>query len=75
LADFFIDQQSMGFAVHSPELFANDHILDLASEDDEYRIKSIDYLNKVCEITRQLKHYFPVTERPVIVVNAGGFNT
>ncbi|EIX9320402.1 TPA: TIM barrel protein [Klebsiella pneumoniae] len=75
LSDFFTEKQAMGFAVHSPELFANDHILDLASDNDEYRNKSIGYLNKVCEITRQLKYYFPITERPVIVVNAGGFNT
>lgn len=75
LNDFFTDKQSIGFAVHSPELFANDHILDLASEDSGYRGKSIDYLNKVCDITRQLKNYFPSTTLPVIVVNVGGFNT
>ncbi|WP_434669726.1 TIM barrel protein [Klebsiella sp. B345] len=75
LDDFFTEKQSIGFAIHSPELFINDHILDLASESDEYRNKSISYLNRVCDITRKLKEYFPKTKRPVIVVNAGGFNT
>jgi N-acetylneuraminate synthase len=28
----------------------------------------------VCEITRELKEFFPKTKRPVIVLNAGGFS-
>ncbi|EMZ5814999.1 N-acetylneuraminate synthase family protein [Klebsiella aerogenes] len=75
LNDFFSGEENIGFAVHSPELFVNDHILDLASADAAYREKSINYLNRVCEITRSLKTFFPKTEKPVIVVNAGGFNT
>ena len=72
----FIDKdQKGGFAVHSPELFKNDHILDLASKDQDYRMKSIAELNRVCEITRELKSFFPKTEKPEIVVNVGGFNT
>lgn len=74
LDEFFNQNEDIGFAVHSPELFANDHILDLASDNDSYRNKSIEYLNKVCDITRQLKNFFPKTKVPVIVVNAGGFN-
>lgn len=75
LSEFFSDKQSIGFAVHSPELFVNDHILDLSTKDSGYREKSIGYLNRVCDITRELKKYFLKTERPVIVVNAGGFNS
>jgi N-acetylneuraminate synthase len=73
-ADFFDGPQAIGFAVHSPELFAGDHIMDLASEDDAYRQHSIAELNRVCSITRGLKQFFPSTERPVIVINAGGFS-
>jgi sugar phosphate isomerase/epimerase len=29
----------------------------------------------VCEVTRKLKLFFPKTERPVIVINAGGFSS
>jgi N-acetylneuraminate synthase len=75
LADFFSGPQDIGFAVHSPELFAGDHIMDLASEDASYRVHSVKELNRVCDITRKLKHYFPKTEKPVIVINAGGFKT
>lgn len=75
LNDFFTGREDIGFAIHSPELFVNDHILDLASDDESYRNKSISYLNRVCDITRQLKVFFPKTDKPVIVVNAGGFNS
>jgi N-acetylneuraminate synthase len=65
----------MGFAVHAPELFPNDHLLDLASFNPEYRAQSIKHLQRVVEHTRQLKRFFPKTDYPVIVVNAGGWNT
>lgn len=73
-ADFFDGPQPIGFAIHSPELFAGDHIMDLASEDDAYRAHSINELQRVCAITRNLKRFFPKTEKPVIVINAGGFS-
>lgn len=65
----------LGFAVHAPELFANDHLLDLGSFDDSYRRQSIEHLEAVIEHTRLLKTFFTKTEKPVIVVNAGGWNT
>lgn len=74
-ADFFDGPQSIGFAVHSPELFAGDHIMDLASEDEAYRTHSINELRRVCDIARKLKQFFPKTPKPVIVINAGGFST
>jgi sialic acid synthase SpsE/sugar phosphate isomerase/epimerase len=73
--DFFSDQQAIHFAVHSPELFEGDHIMDLASEDDSYREKSITELQRVCNITNKLKAFFPLTVKPLIVINAGGFST
>lgn len=70
--DYIEGLQEIGFAIHSPELFAGDHIMDLAAEDAAYRERSIAELNRVCHITRQLKQLFPKTEKPVIVINAGG---
>ena len=75
LSDFFDGPQAIGFAVHSPELFSEDHILDLASQDERHRARSIAELQRVCDITRELKKYFPRTETPVIVLNAGGFKS
>lgn len=70
----YIDQAyPIQFAIHSPELFAGDHVLDLCSTDKEYRQHSIKELQRVIDITRSLKPYFPNTPRPCIVVNIGGF--
>lgn len=74
LEDYFAGVEDIGFAVHSPELFAGDHILDLCSDNPEHRARSIQELQRVVEVTRELKQYFPKTEQPVIVVNAGGWN-
>ena len=75
LEKLFSDEQKIDFAVHAPELFSGDHILDLTSPDQDYLEHSINELQRVCEITRQLKVFFPKTNRPVIVVNAGGFSS
>ncbi|MCW7462970.1 N-acetylneuraminate synthase family protein [Leptospira limi] len=65
--------KTLGYVVHSPELFAGDHLLDLCSKDKEYRMHSIAELQKVIEITKKLNHYFPSTTKPLIVTNVGGF--
>lgn len=75
LGDFFYSAEKIGFAVHCPELFSGDHIIDLCAADDSYLEHSIRELRRVCDITRELKNYFPKTDRPVIVLNAGGFNS
>lgn len=75
LNDYFSGDESIGFAVHSPELFANDHILDLCSDNLEYLTHSKKLLQKVINITRELNRFFPKTKDPVIVVNAGGWNS
>lgn len=74
LSEYFSSNEGIGFAVHSPELFANDHILDLCSDDPEYLNKSKILLQEVINITKQLNTYFPKTTDPVIVVNAGGWD-
>ena len=75
LNDYFSQKESIGFAIHCPELFEQDHILDLSSQDNEYRELSISLLQRVINITRDLKHFFPKTINPVIVVNAGGWDS
>jgi sialic acid synthase SpsE/sugar phosphate isomerase/epimerase len=74
LSNYFSEPETLGFAVHSPELFANDHILDLCAQDEGYRNHSIKLLERVIKITKSLKEFFPKTETPVIVINAGGWN-
>lgn len=63
----------VGLVVHGVETFGNDHILDLASSNEEYRMTSIKNLQRCIDHTRALKVFFPKESRPRIVVNAGGF--
>lgn len=62
-----------GFVVHAPELFAGSRLMDLATPDSIYRKESINETQRVIDITRSLKRYFPNTHRPAIVANIGGF--
>lgn len=60
--------------VHAPELFAGDHVLDICSLDPGYRARSLEELQRVIDVTRGLRRFFPGTPRPAIVVNVGGFS-
>ena len=72
--EFLPPHSEMGFAVHAPELFAHDHLLDLATDNPVYLQESIRQLTRVVELTRSLKKIFMNCARPVLVVNAGGWN-
>ncbi len=71
---FFTETSSMSFTVHCPELFENDHVLDLASNDVAYRSQSMKNLQCVIDITRQLKTFFPQAASPLLIINAGGWS-
>lgn len=72
--DYFDGPLDIGFVVHAPELFKDSHLMDLASLDDEYLQRSMLETQKVIDITRKLKKYFPNTKTPQIVANVGGFS-
>lgn len=65
----------MDYVVHSPELFAGDHTLDLCTQDEAYRKHSISELQKVIDLTRALKPYFKKASTPLIITNVGGFTS
>lgn len=71
--DFLSGEYRCGFVVHAPELFSESRLMDLASPDEEYRQYSVRETQRVIDITRSLKKYFPATELPMIVANIGGF--
>ena len=71
--DFMNGIYPCGFVVHAPELFANSRLMDLASPDEAYRAQSVIETQRVIDITRHLKRFFPQTTRPMIVANIGGF--
>ena len=70
----FVDHHpTLGFAVHSPDLFPSDHLLDLAATDESYRQRSIYELQRVVNLTRELSAHFRPTARPIIIASLGGF--
>ncbi|MDB9733850.1 N-acetylneuraminate synthase family protein [Porticoccaceae bacterium] len=71
--DFLNGEYECDFVVHAPELFSGSRLMDLASPDEAYRQYSVKETQRVIDITRALKKYFPSTERPMIVANIGGF--
>jgi sialic acid synthase SpsE/sugar phosphate isomerase/epimerase len=75
LADYFTEPLAIGYAVHAPELFAGDHILDLATADSDYLARSIVELKRTVAVAEELQQYFPATPKPVLVLNAGGWTT
>jgi sialic acid synthase SpsE/endonuclease IV len=74
LESVFNKKHNLGFNIHCPELFKGDHILNLCSKDKDYRQRSVKELQNVVEITRKLKMYFPLTKKPLIITNVGGFS-
>jgi len=71
---FLFGKYDEGFIVHAPELFSGSHLLDLVTPDNEYRKRSLMEMQRVIEMTRSLKQFFPKTKRPMIVANIGGFS-
>ncbi|PYB77106.1 N-acetylneuraminate synthase family protein [Rhizobium wuzhouense] len=74
LEKYFSGTYDLDLVVHSPELFAGDHIMDLCSPDPAYREHSIRELQRVVDVTRRLAPYFSRARRPPIIINAGGFS-
>lgn len=72
--DYLKGPYDIGFVVHAPELFSGSRLMDLATDDDEYRKFSLAETQRVIDITRSLKRFFPATKRPPIVLNVGGFS-
>lgn len=64
----------LDLVVHAPELFANDHTLNLCSSDKDYRERSIRELQRVIDLTVQLKPFFLRSDKTLIVTNVGGFS-
>lgn len=74
LKDYFNNEYKSNFVVHAPELFEGSHLLDLATDNDSYRDESVKNMQRVINVTRELKKFFPDTIKPMIVTNIGGFS-
>ena len=73
LRRFFTQEYNLGLKVHSPDTFEGDHLLDLSHPDLKHRLRSIKELQRVIDLTRELKVFFPKAKRPVIIASLGGF--
>ncbi len=75
VSEMVTEAMSLGLVVHSPDLFPGDHILNLASDDDAYWNRSIDELQRVIDVTRQLATQFENDGSTLIVASLGGFSS
>lgn len=73
LSKFLTKKYDCQYIVHAPELFEDDHLLDLCSPNEHYRELSVKHLQRVINKTLDMKQYFPKTNKPQIVVHCGGF--
>jgi len=72
-ADFIPEVIDSGYAVHAPDLFRGDHILNLAAEDDAWWNRSLDELARTLDLARALAPSFTKTDVPIVIVSLGGF--
>jgi len=72
--NYLFNTYEQDFVVHAPELFPGSHLMDLATSDKAYLEESIIQTQRVIDITRYLKKFFPNVKRPMIVANVGGFS-
>jgi N-acetylneuraminate synthase len=71
--DFVHSNESISLAVHSPDLFAGDHLLNFASDDVNYLEMSINNLQRVIAIAEDLKEKFRCPGPVPLIVSLGGF--
>ena len=72
--DFLNGKSDKELIVHCPELFENDHVLNLVSKDKRYLEETLSNLNKTIEHVNKLKNFFPKTKTPLLITNVGGFS-
>jgi N-acetylneuraminate synthase len=72
--DYLTGTYDVDFVVHAPEQLAGSRLMDLATPDEAYRRFSLEQTQRVIDITRGLKRFFPRTSRPPVVANIGGFS-
>jgi len=66
------EKMDIDLVVHSPDLFADDHILNLAADDEEYRRLSIANLQRAIDAARKIGPYFRKAERIPLIASLGG---
>ena len=65
---------NLDITVHTPDLFEEDHLIDLSSADESYRQKSIKNIKRVIDATHRIRKYFSVNNKTKIICSVGGFS-
>ena len=74
LEGYNLNNHIKNFAVHCPELFNGDEILDLTTTNPVKLQNSIENVLQVIDVTQRLNGYFDSETKPKIIINAGGFS-
>ena len=72
-ADHFTKALKHQLIVHAPEIFSGSYLLNLAAEKKEDYQRGIEEMQKVVDVTRSMKTFFPNAKCPLIIANVGGF--
>ena len=73
--NFDIGIHDIEFTVHTPDLFAGDHLVDFASFDDAYRNRSVEEIQRVIDISRDgIAQSFRCDSPTKIIASLGGFS-
>ena len=75
LSEFFAPGEKLEqfFTVHAPDLYPGDFLIDLASPDEAIWERSIHEVQRVVDLTRDLREHFTCEQDPIVVVTMGGF--
>lgn len=75
LGQFFDSGEKLDqfFTVHAPDLYPGDFLIDLASPDEEIWERSIREVQRVVDLTRDLRKHFTCDEDPIVIITMGGF--
>ncbi len=64
------DQQLI---VHAPEIFSGSYLLNLAVDNPDEAARGVREMQRVVDVTRSMKPFFPNADCPLIIANVGGF--
>jgi len=71
--EYELDKYDTELLVHAPELWEKDLLLNLCSNNEEERRKSVENLQRTIDLTNELKEHFS-NDKPKIVIHIGGFS-
>lgn len=61
------------FTVHAPDLYPGDFLIDLASPDEAIWERSVHEVQRVVDLSRDLREHFSSEREPIVIVTMGGF--